>query len=45
LVDKINSHGGVAQIHIYPEYGHQIPFDIREDEVDTFIASVFRPTS
>jgi len=45
LVDKINSHGGVAQIHIYPEYGHQIPFDIRKDEVDTFIASVFRPTS
>ena len=45
LAEKINSHGGAAHVHIYPEYGHQIPFDVRRQEVDTFIASVLKPST
>jgi dipeptidyl aminopeptidase/acylaminoacyl peptidase len=42
LADEINAHGGAAKVHIYPEYGHQIPFDVRKSEVDAFIDSVFK---
>lgn len=44
LAEKINFHGGVAQVHIYPEYAHQIPFDIRRQKVDAFIDDVLKPS-
>jgi dipeptidyl aminopeptidase/acylaminoacyl peptidase len=33
----INANGGRAVAHIYPDFGHEIPFKVREDEVSRFI--------
>jgi dipeptidyl aminopeptidase/acylaminoacyl peptidase len=42
LAEAINAHGGHARTIIYPEYGHQIPVDIRNKDVDPFIEQVLR---
>ncbi len=40
LAGLINAHGGHAQAIIYPEYGHQIPVDVRSKDVEPFIERV-----
>jgi dipeptidyl aminopeptidase/acylaminoacyl peptidase len=40
LAEIINAHGGHARAIIYPEYGHQIPVDVRSKDVDPFIEQV-----
>ena len=42
LAEAINAHGGRARVIIYPEYGHQIPGDVRAKDVDPFIEQVLR---
>jgi dipeptidyl aminopeptidase/acylaminoacyl peptidase len=42
LAETINAHGGHARAIIYPEYGHQIPVDVRSKDVDPFIEQVLR---
>ena len=39
----INSSGGNARVHIFPEFGHEIPVVAREVEVDAFIDAVLKP--
>lgn len=40
VAEIINAHGGHARAVIYPEYGHQIPVDVRSKDVDPFIERV-----
>lgn len=40
VAEIINSHGGHARAIIYPEYGHQIPVEVRSKDVDPFIVRV-----
>lgn len=40
LAEAINAHGGHARAIIYPEYGHQIPVEVRNKDVDPFIEQV-----
>ena len=40
LAEMINAHGGHARAIVYPEYGHQIPIDVRSKDVDPFIEQV-----
>lgn len=40
LANAINDHGGHARAIIYPEYGHQIPVEVRAKDVDPFIKQV-----
>ncbi|HEY1937010.1 MAG TPA: alpha/beta fold hydrolase [Candidatus Angelobacter sp.] len=40
LAEVINAHAGHARAIIYPEYGHQIPVEVRSKDVDPFIAQV-----
>ena len=40
LAEKITFHGGTARAIIYPAYGHQIPVEVRNREVDPFIETV-----
>jgi dipeptidyl aminopeptidase/acylaminoacyl peptidase len=42
LAEMINSHGGKARAVIYPDYGHQIPPEVRNQEIDAFIDGVLR---
>jgi dipeptidyl aminopeptidase/acylaminoacyl peptidase len=42
LATAINAHGGHARAIIYPEYGHQIPVDVRSKDIDPFIEQVLR---
>jgi dipeptidyl aminopeptidase/acylaminoacyl peptidase len=42
LAEAINAHGGPARAIVYPDYGHQIPVEIRSKDVDPFIDQVFR---
>ncbi len=42
LAEAINAHGGHARAIIYPEYGHQIPVEVRSKDVDPFIQQVLR---
>jgi dipeptidyl aminopeptidase/acylaminoacyl peptidase len=35
--DAINATGGHARAHIYPQYGHAIPVQVRDAEIDAFI--------
>jgi dipeptidyl aminopeptidase/acylaminoacyl peptidase len=37
LADGIVAHGGKARAIIYPNFGHQIPVDVRDKEIDPFI--------
>jgi dipeptidyl aminopeptidase/acylaminoacyl peptidase len=40
LAEIINAHGGHARTIVYPEYGHQIPIEVRGKDVDPFIERV-----
>lgn len=40
LAQIINAQGGHARAIVYPEYGHQIPIDVRSKDVDPFIEQV-----
>ncbi len=40
LAKEIVSRGGEARAIVYPDYGHQIPIDVREREIDLFIEKV-----
>lgn len=42
LAEAINAAGGEARVMIYPQYGHQIPVDIRNREIDPFIEQVMK---
>lgn len=42
LAEEIVSHGGDARVIIYPEYGHQIPVEIRDREIDPYIDSILK---
>lgn len=42
LADAISAAGGKARVIIYPQYGHQIPVDVRNREIDVFIEEVMR---
>jgi dipeptidyl aminopeptidase/acylaminoacyl peptidase len=42
LADKINSQGGKARGIIYPNFGHHIPNEVRDKEVDAFIDTVLK---
>lgn len=42
LAEIINAHGGHAQAIVYPEYGHQIPIEVRSKDVDPFIEQVLK---
>lgn len=39
LAEEIASHGGKSRVIIYPDYGHQIPIEVRDKEIDPFIAA------
>src|SRR5262249_5747926 len=40
LAETINAHGGHAKAIVYAEYGHNIPVEIRNKDVEPFIAQV-----
>jgi dipeptidyl aminopeptidase/acylaminoacyl peptidase len=40
LAEIINAHGGHARAIVYPEYGHQIPVEVRSKDVDPFIEQI-----
>jgi dipeptidyl aminopeptidase/acylaminoacyl peptidase len=40
VAEIINAHGGHARAIIYPEYGHQIPIEVRNKDVAPFIERV-----
>ena len=40
LAEIINAHGGRARAIVYPEYGHQIPVEVRSKDIDPFIERV-----
>lgn len=40
LADLITSNGGKARAIIYPEFGHKIPVEVRNNDVDPFIDGV-----
>jgi dipeptidyl aminopeptidase/acylaminoacyl peptidase len=40
LANAINAHSGHARAIIYPEFGHQIPIEVRAKDVDPFIGQV-----
>jgi dipeptidyl aminopeptidase/acylaminoacyl peptidase len=40
LAEMINAHGGHARAIVYPEYGHQIPVEVRSKDIDPFIERV-----
>lgn len=42
LAQEITAHGGTARAIIYPEYGHQIPVEVRDKEIDPFLEGLLR---
>jgi dipeptidyl aminopeptidase/acylaminoacyl peptidase len=42
LAETITSHGVEARAIVYPDYGHQIPVEVRDKEIDPFIDRVLR---
>ncbi len=42
LAGEINSHGGKARAIIYPNFGHHIPIEVRDKEIDPFIDRVLK---
>jgi dipeptidyl aminopeptidase/acylaminoacyl peptidase len=40
LAEIINAHGGHARAIVYPEYGHQIPVEVRSKDVNPFVERV-----
>lgn len=45
LADAINAAGGRADARIYPEFGHEIPFRVREPMVSAFISATLEDES
>ena len=45
LADAINAAGGRAEVRIYHEFGHEIPFRAREPMVSAFIGSTLNDES
>lgn len=43
MAAAIRAQGTKASAHIYPEYGHEIPFKVREAEVAAFVDATLRP--
>jgi len=43
LAEAINKHGGQARAIIYPRYGHQIPVEVRNKDVEPFIQQILGP--
>lgn len=43
LAKAINASGGNARAHIYPQFGHAIPVQARDAEVDAFIEVTLKP--
>jgi hypothetical protein len=41
LAEEINRYGGNARAVIYQDYGHQIPVEVRNIEIDPFIADIW----
>jgi dipeptidyl aminopeptidase/acylaminoacyl peptidase len=37
LAAEITCYGGKARVKIYPDYGHQIPVEVRDKEIDPFL--------
>jgi dipeptidyl aminopeptidase/acylaminoacyl peptidase len=42
LAEEITLHGGNARAVIYPDKGHQIPIEVRDKDIDSFIDRVLR---
>ncbi len=42
LAEEITRSGGSARAIIYPEYGHQIPVEVRNRDIDPFIDGIWR---
>jgi dipeptidyl aminopeptidase/acylaminoacyl peptidase len=42
LAETITRHGGDARAIIYPDHGHQIPIEIREKDIDSFIDRILK---
>jgi dipeptidyl aminopeptidase/acylaminoacyl peptidase len=42
LAELINTHGGHARVIVYPDYGHQIPVEVRNKDVDPFIEQILK---
>jgi dipeptidyl aminopeptidase/acylaminoacyl peptidase len=40
LAEAINSHGGHARTIVYPQFGHNIPVEVRNKDVEPFIEQV-----
>jgi dipeptidyl aminopeptidase/acylaminoacyl peptidase len=40
LAEQITRSGGTARVIIYPDFGHKIPIDVRNKDIDPFIESV-----
>jgi len=40
VAEIINTHGGHARAIVYPDYGHQIPVEVRNKDVDPFVERV-----
>jgi dipeptidyl aminopeptidase/acylaminoacyl peptidase len=43
LAEAINTHGGHARAIVYPQYGHNIPVEVRNKDVAPFIRQVLGP--
>ena len=43
LAETINASGGHARAIVYPEYGHNIPVEVRSKDVEPFIQQVLNP--
>ena len=42
LAEEITRHGGNARAIIYPDHGHQIPIEVRNQEIDPFIDRILK---
>jgi dipeptidyl aminopeptidase/acylaminoacyl peptidase len=42
LAEEITRHGGDARAIIYPDHGHQIPVEVREKDIDSFIDRILK---
>ena len=42
LAEDIIRNGGNARTIIYPEYGHEIPVEVRNKDIDSFIDRVLK---
>jgi dipeptidyl aminopeptidase/acylaminoacyl peptidase len=42
LAAAINEHGGHARAIVYPQYGHYIPVEVREADIEPFITQILK---